>query len=198
MLSLRVALRRMAHNWNAESRSEPCDQCASMPASKKRKQVALCEFCAATAAGAVGSDSFVVRRTHSPRRWRRRPKRRIACMLSALALGACGHSPRHAYEIDGSAAWKSVRAFRVGERTVIQMPAGAQHLETPTLFVLRCNEERAVVTSRFVEHVDGPRYVVDCVVDEARLVAAVGGTQQQVAIKKQEHTTKSGHGHNKH
>lgn len=197
MLSLRVALRRMALDWNAVPRSEPCDQCASMPASKRRKRVALCEFCAAIAAGAVSSKPLSVRCNRRPRRWRRRSKR-IACMLSALALGACGHSPKHAYEIDGNAAWKPLRAFRAGERTVVQMPAKAQHAELPVLFVLRCNEERGVVTSRLVERVDGPRYLVDCVVEEARLVAAVGGAQQQVSIKKQEHSTESGHEHDKH
>ena len=183
MLSLRVALRRMAHDWNAEPRSELCDQCASMPASKRRKQVALCEFCAAIAAGAVSLDSLNVRCSRRPGRWRRRHKR-IACVLSALALGACGHSPKHAYEIEGNAAWKPLRAIRVGERTVIQMPAKAQHSEPPALFVLRCNDDRGVVTYRLVEHVDGPRYLVDCVVEEARLVAAEGGAQQQVSIKK--------------
>lgn len=49
MLSLRVALQRVAQNWNEQGSDALCDRCGRLPASKKCPEGAVCAVCAASA-----------------------------------------------------------------------------------------------------------------------------------------------------
>lgn len=89
-----------------------------------------------------------------------------------------------AYDVSGSAAWKPVRVYNDGVKTIIQMPSTMQQTEAPTLLVVRkdggvfTDEETVLVNYR----VQGDRYVVDTVFDKAVLIAGVGSSQNRVTI----------------
>ncbi len=89
-----------------------------------------------------------------------------------------------AYSLDGSAAWKPVRVYNDGVKTIIQMPATMAQTEAPTLLVLRkegglfTDDETVMVNYR----VQGDRYIVDTVFDKAVLIAGVGRGQDRVTI----------------
>ena len=91
------------------------------------------------------------------------------------------------YTIDGAnAAWKPVRVYNDGTKTVIQMPATMSQSEAPILLVVRkdgglfTDEESVQVNYRL----QGNRYIVDTIFDKAILVAGVGSTQDRVTIRK--------------
>jgi type IV secretion system protein VirB9 len=89
-----------------------------------------------------------------------------------------------AYDVAGSAAWKPVRVYNDGVKTIIQMPGAMQQTEAPTLLVVRkeggvfTEEETVMVNYR----VQGDRYIVDTVFDKAVLIAGVGRSQDRVTI----------------
>ena len=89
-----------------------------------------------------------------------------------------------AYDVAGSAAWKPVRVYNDGTKTIIQMPSAMQQTEAPTLLVVRkdggvfTEEETVMVNYR----VQGDRYIVDTVFDKAVLIAGVGRSQDRVTI----------------
>lgn len=89
-----------------------------------------------------------------------------------------------AYEVSGTAAWKPVRVYNDGKKTIIQMPASMQQAEAPALLVVRKegslfkDDETVMVNYR----VQGDRYIVDAVFDKAVLVAGVGRGQDRVTI----------------
>jgi len=89
-----------------------------------------------------------------------------------------------AYDVAGSAAWKPVRVYNDGVKTIIQMPSAMQQTEAPTLLVVRkeggvfTDEETVMVNYR----VQGDRYIVDTVFDKAVLIAGVGRSQDRVTI----------------
>lgn len=88
------------------------------------------------------------------------------------------------YEIDGSVAWKPVRVFNDGRKTIIEMPKAMQQTESPSLLVVRkdgglfTDDETVIVNYR----VQGNRYIVDTVFDKAILIAGVGRSQDRVTI----------------
>lgn len=88
------------------------------------------------------------------------------------------------YDVSGSAAWKPVRVYNNGKKTIIQMPAAMANTEAPTLLVVRkdgglfTDPETVMVNYR----VQGDRYIVDTVFDKAILVAGVGRGQDRVTI----------------
>jgi P-type conjugative transfer protein TrbG len=90
------------------------------------------------------------------------------------------------YSLSGSAAWKPVRVYNDGRKTIIQMPAAMAQTEAPTLLVVRkdgglfTDDETVLVNYR----VQGDRYVVDTVFDKAILIAGVGRGQDRVTITK--------------
>lgn len=90
------------------------------------------------------------------------------------------------YIIDGAVAWKPVRVYNDGVRTVIQMPAAMSQTEAPTLLVVRkegglfTDDETVQINYR----VHGDRYIVDTVFDKAILIAGVGRGQDRVTITK--------------
>jgi P-type conjugative transfer protein TrbG len=90
------------------------------------------------------------------------------------------------YEVSGSAAWKPLRVYNDGSKTIIQMPATMAQSEAPTLLVVRkdgglfSDDETVMVNYR----VQGNRYIVDAVFDKAILIAGVGSGQDRVTIQK--------------
>ncbi|MGZ8181808.1 MAG: P-type conjugative transfer protein TrbG [Methylobacter sp.] len=88
------------------------------------------------------------------------------------------------YELDGDAAWRPIRVFNDGSKTVLQMPKAMAQTEAPTLLVLRkegglfSDDETVMVNYR----VQGDRYIVDTVFDQAILISGVGGSQDRVTI----------------
>ena len=88
------------------------------------------------------------------------------------------------YDIAGSAAWKPLRVYHDNVKTIIQMPATLAQTEAPTLLVVRkdgslfSEEETVMVNYR----VQGDRYIVDTIFDQAILIAGVGSNQDRVTI----------------
>ncbi len=91
-----------------------------------------------------------------------------------------------AYSVDGSAAWKPLRVYNDGQKTVIQMPSIMAQTEAPTLLLLNRegglfrDDETVMVNYRL----QGDRYIVDAVFDRAILIAGVGGNQSRVMISR--------------
>ena len=89
-----------------------------------------------------------------------------------------------AYSVDGSVAWKPVRVYNDGQKTIIQMPAAMAQTEAPTLLVVRkdgglfTDDETVLVNYR----IQGDRYIVDTIFDKALLIAGVGNSQDRVVI----------------
>jgi type IV secretion system protein VirB9 len=92
-----------------------------------------------------------------------------------------------AYEVSGDAAWKPVRVYNDGTKTIIQMPAAMAQTEAPTLLVVRkdggwfTDAEMVMVNYR----VQGDRYIVDTVFDKALLIAGVGSNQDRITITRE-------------
>lgn len=91
------------------------------------------------------------------------------------------------YKIDGKTRWKPVRVYNDGVKTIIQMPSTMSQTEAPTLLVVRKNRgflsfskspQEVLVNYR----VQGDRYIVDSVFDQAILIAGVGSNQDRVTI----------------
>ena len=90
------------------------------------------------------------------------------------------------YEVSGNAAWKPLRVYNDGAKTIIQMPDTMAQTEAPTLLVVRkegglfTSDETVMVNYRL----QGDRYIVDTVFDKAILIAGVGSNQDRVMIKR--------------
>jgi type IV secretion system protein TrbG len=90
------------------------------------------------------------------------------------------------YEITGSAAWKPVRVYNDGAKTIIEMPPTMAQSEAPTLLVVRKegwlfkDDETVMVNYR----VQGDRYIVDTVFDKAILITGVGTGQDRVTVNR--------------
>jgi P-type conjugative transfer protein TrbG len=90
------------------------------------------------------------------------------------------------YSVTGEAAWKPVRVYNDGTKTIIQMPKAMAQTEAPTLLVVRRDgglfrdEETVMVNYR----VQGDRFIVDTVFDKAVLIAGVGKTQDRITISR--------------
>lgn len=89
-----------------------------------------------------------------------------------------------AYDVDGAAAWKPVRVYNDGRKTIIEMPKAMEQTEAPSLLVVRkagglfTDDETVTVNYRL----QGGRYIVDAVFDKAILIAGVGNSQDRVTI----------------
>ncbi|MDD5493549.1 MAG: P-type conjugative transfer protein TrbG [Dehalococcoidia bacterium] len=92
-----------------------------------------------------------------------------------------------AYSVEGSVAWKPVRVYNDGQKTIIQMPAAMAQTEAPTLLVIRkdgglfTDDETVLVNYR----IQGDRYIVDTIFDKALLIAGVGSSQDRVVITRE-------------
>ena len=90
------------------------------------------------------------------------------------------------YDVEGYAAWKPVRVYNDGARTVIEMPPSITQTEAPILLIVRkegglfTDAEEVMVNYQL----QGSRYVVDTVFQKAVLVAGVGSNQERVTIQR--------------
>ncbi len=88
------------------------------------------------------------------------------------------------YDMDGDAIWKPIRVYNDGTKTILQMPGAMAQTEAPTLLIVReegslfSDDETVMVNYR----VQGNRYIVDSVFDQAILIAGVGNSQDRVTI----------------
>jgi type IV secretion system protein VirB9 len=110
--------------------------------------------------------------------------------LDERTLAATGESLDHLdfdYALSGTAPWKPVRVYNNGRQTVIQMPTTMAQSEAPTLLVVRkagglfSAEDTVMVNYR----VQGDRYLVDTVFDQAILIVGVGRHQERVTVTRQ-------------
>lgn len=89
-----------------------------------------------------------------------------------------------AYDVSGQAAWKPVRVYNDGTKTIIQMPNAMAQTEAPTFLVVRkegglfTEDETVMVNYR----VQGDRYIVDTIFDKAILISGVGSSQDRITI----------------
>jgi type IV secretion system protein VirB9 len=89
-----------------------------------------------------------------------------------------------AYSVSGNAAWKPVRVYNDGQKTIIQMPRIMAQTEAPTLLLLNKKgglfrkDDTVMVNYRL----QGDRYIVDAVFDKAILVAGAGNNQSRVTV----------------
>ena len=91
-----------------------------------------------------------------------------------------------AYEVSGQAAWKPVRVYNDGARTVIEMPPSIAQTEAPILLLVRkegglFTEAEEVMVNYSLQ---GSRYIVDTIFEKAVLVAGVGSNQDRVTIQR--------------
>jgi type IV secretion system protein VirB9 len=90
------------------------------------------------------------------------------------------------YDVAGHAAWKPVRVYNDGARTVIEMPPSIAQTEAPILLIVRKDgglftEAEEVMVNYSLQ---GGRYIVDTVFEKAVLVAGVGSNQDRVTIQR--------------
>lgn len=89
-----------------------------------------------------------------------------------------------AYSVSGNAVWKPVRVYNDGQKTIIQMPRIMAQTEAPTLLLLNKKgglfrkDDTVMVNYRL----QGDRYIVDAVFDQAILVAGAGNNQSRVTV----------------
>jgi type IV secretion system protein TrbG len=90
------------------------------------------------------------------------------------------------YTLTGNAAWKPVRVYNDGRKTIIQMPQAMAQTEAPTLLVVRkeggllTEAETVMVNYR----IQSNRYIVDTIFDKAILIAGVGSNQDRITIQR--------------
>ncbi len=90
------------------------------------------------------------------------------------------------YDVSGQAAWKPVRVYNDGARTVIEMPSTITQTEAPILLLVRkegglFTEAEEVLVNYSLQ---GHRYIVDTIFEKAVLVAGVGSHQDRVTIQR--------------
>ena len=90
------------------------------------------------------------------------------------------------YDVAGQAAWKPVRVYNDGARTVIEMPPSIAQTEAPILLIVRKDgglftEAEEVMVNYSLQ---GGRYIVDTIFEKAVLVAGVGSHQDRVTIQR--------------
>jgi P-type conjugative transfer protein TrbG len=90
------------------------------------------------------------------------------------------------YDVSGQAAWKPVRVYNDGARTVIEMPPSITQIEAPILLLVRkegglFTEAEEVLVNYSLQ---GHRYIVDTIFEKAVLVAGVGSHQDRVTIQR--------------
>ena len=82
------------------------------------------------------------------------------------------------YRLRGdSPNWQPTRVFDDGNKTFIQMPVIAEHLDLPVLYILK-NKKMALVNYRYKK----PYYIVDGLFAKAYLLSGKGAHQERVEI----------------
>lgn len=92
------------------------------------------------------------------------------------------------YTVKGRATWKPVRVFNDGVKTIIEMPRAMEQTEAPSLLVVRAGGsiKKAEDTSIVNYRLQGDRYIVDQIFDEAVMIAGVGKRQDRVTIVREQ------------
>ena len=92
------------------------------------------------------------------------------------------------YAVDGDVSWKPVRIYDDGVKTIIEMPETILSRTAPSLLILEkeggifTDEKLGIINYRL----QGTRYVVDGLFDQAVLTMDVGSDQQRVVIERKE------------
>lgn len=127
-----------------------------------------------------------------------RNERTIAVPGGATAAYGAGGAGRPAaeylsnlsfnYSVKGRARWKPVRVFNDGVKTIIEMPRAMEQTEAPSLLVVRAGGKpsKAEDTSIVNYRLQGDRYIVDQIFDEAVMIAGVGKRQDRVTIVREQ------------
>lgn len=91
------------------------------------------------------------------------------------------------YRLQGNAPWKPVRVYNDGKKTIIEMPKALTQSEAPTLLiVLQAGGLFSAPKTAMVNYrVQGDRYIVDSVFQQALLIAGVGAGQTKITITKE-------------
>lgn len=123
---------------------------------------------------------------------------RTIAVPGAGAGGAMGGTGRPAaeylsnlsfnYSVKGKARWKPVRVFNDGVKTIIEMPEAMKQTEAPSLLVIRAggSVKKAEDTSLVNYRVQGDRYIVDQIFDEAVMITGVGKRQTRITIVREQ------------
>jgi len=88
------------------------------------------------------------------------------------------------YDLSGDSKWKPIRVYNDGVKTIIEMSKTIEQTEAPSLMLITRKggwfrkEETQMVNYRL----QGNRYIVDAVFDQAVLIAGVGKRQERVTI----------------
>lgn len=88
------------------------------------------------------------------------------------------------YKIDGNAAWKPLRVYNDGKKTIIQFPKSLSSGETPVLLVVRKKADllSKEETQQLNFRTQGDRTIVDGLFDKGYLVIGVGSNAEKVTI----------------
>ncbi|MGM9809027.1 MAG: TrbG/VirB9 family P-type conjugative transfer protein [Bacilli bacterium] len=90
------------------------------------------------------------------------------------------------YDIYGNVSWKPTRVYDDGVKTIIEMPESMLAREAPSLMILE--EEGGIFSDEKVSIINyrlqGTRYVVDGLFDQAILTLDLDSSQQRVTIKR--------------
>lgn len=90
------------------------------------------------------------------------------------------------YVVYGKAAWKPIRVYNDGRKTIIQMPSWIEEKYAPVLLEIERDGSLVEDTkTRMVNYrLKGDRYIVDDVFDKAMLVEGVGRYQNKIIIER--------------
>jgi len=88
------------------------------------------------------------------------------------------------YDLQGDSKWKPIRVYNDGVKTIIEMPKTIEQTEAPSLMLVtrKGNWFRKEETQMVNYRLQGNRYIVDAVFDQAILIAGVGKRQERVTI----------------
>ena len=81
-------------------------------------------------------------------------------------------------------AWKPVRVYNDGKKTIIEMPSTMNSNESPALLVTRYNKTSRNSEQLVNYRVQNNRYIVDALFYEAELVSGVGSEQDKVTVRR--------------
>ena len=90
---------------------------------------------------------------------------------------------QNAYTLKGDVSWRPTHVYDDGQRTVIEMPAGIPADKTPVLLIVKPAAATGDNAVRY--RMDGARYLVDGLFEQAVLVAGSGYYRQSVMIERQ-------------
>ena len=83
------------------------------------------------------------------------------------------------YTISGDAAWKPLRVYNDGIKTIIEMPRAMSQTEAPTFLALQDGQE-LMVNYRLQSN----RFIIDSLFEQGMLIAGVGSKQTKITIKR--------------